>query len=268
MLRKTVMPIPPASKTYGRLVSSGSRKLPFGCSTSASSPTRSSTSERLNAESRRRVQKPSRPRSLGEVTTEKWRRAPRSSSYGGSSKLTKKYCPGVNSTSSPSRSKTTSSVPFATSLFSATRARTLRAAHSERRQQHEDDGRDGQQSMESHDRHREVLLRRGAQSNVRATCRPLSPSQPHREHGKAEGGDNGKDREGDPGKRILIGDDIDDPEDQAAGREQEMAQDQRRPDPVAPLLLLAHSASFQPDRKQHEASACRDHPSDQRSPLH
>src|SRR5207244_9978057 len=112
-------------------------KLPFGSSTSASAPIGSSTSERLKAESRRRVQKPRVPRSFGEVTTEKWRRAPRSSSYGGSSSVTKKYWPGVNSTSSPHRSKRTRSVPFATSRFSTTRARNLRAADLQRGQEHE-----------------------------------------------------------------------------------------------------------------------------------
>src|SRR5436190_8592016 len=65
------MPMPPAMKTKGRSVSLGTRKLPFGCSTSTSVPTGSSASERLNAESRSRVQRPRTPRSFGDVTTEK-----------------------------------------------------------------------------------------------------------------------------------------------------------------------------------------------------
>jgi hypothetical protein len=79
MQRKTVIPIPPAMKTYSLLVSSGRRKVPFGCSTSTSSPSSSSASERLNAVSRRRVQSPSTFPSVGEVTTEMWRRGPFSS---------------------------------------------------------------------------------------------------------------------------------------------------------------------------------------------
>ena len=123
MLRKTVIPIPPAMKTYGRSVSAGRTNSPFGCSTSTSVPTGSSASERLNAVSRRRVARPSAPRSFGEVATEMWRRGPFSSSYGGSSRVSQKYWPARKSTSSPSRSKRTKSVPFATSRFSLIVAR-------------------------------------------------------------------------------------------------------------------------------------------------
>src|SRR5262249_33901926 len=52
------------------------------------------------------------------------RRRPRSSSYCDSSRSTQKYCPAVQSSCSPSRSKTTNSVPFATSCFSLIVART------------------------------------------------------------------------------------------------------------------------------------------------
>ena len=80
--------------------------------------------------SRRRVQSPSTPRSVGDVTTEMCRRGPFSSSYGGSSSSTQKYWPGVKSTSCPGRSKTTSSVPFATSRFSLTSDLTGEVIHS------------------------------------------------------------------------------------------------------------------------------------------
>src|SRR5207237_1841401 len=62
-------------------LSSGSRKLPFGSSTSTAVPTGSSSSERLKALLRRRVQSPSTPRSFGEVTTEMCRRGPRSEEH-------------------------------------------------------------------------------------------------------------------------------------------------------------------------------------------
>jgi hypothetical protein len=64
------------------------------------------------------------PRSVGEVTAEMWRREPFSSSYGGSRSSTQKYWPGRYSNCSPCKSKTTSSVPFATSRFSLIVART------------------------------------------------------------------------------------------------------------------------------------------------
>ena len=80
MLRKTVIPIPPATKTSGRDGSSGSANLPFGGSTSTSLPTGSSRSVRLKALSRMRVAKPSTPFSFGEVTTVMCRRSPLSSS--------------------------------------------------------------------------------------------------------------------------------------------------------------------------------------------
>src|SRR5207244_12252393 len=98
----------------------------------------------------------------GDVTTTHVARAPPSSSYGGSRSVTKKYWPGVNSTSSPNRSKRTSSVPFATSRFSATRARNLRAADSQGGQQHEHDGRDGEHSVKGDDRDGKVLFRRNS----------------------------------------------------------------------------------------------------------
>src|SRR5690349_14176109 len=123
MQRKTVIPMPPATKTSGVAVSSGSRKDPFGCSTSTSVPTGSSASDRLNAVSRRRVHSPRWPWSFGDVTTEMCRFGPFSSSYGGSSSVTQKYCPASKSTVSPCRSKRTRSVPFATSRFSEMRAR-------------------------------------------------------------------------------------------------------------------------------------------------
>src|SRR5919199_1128062 len=118
------MPIPPAMKTYSGSVSSGSAKSPFGCSTSTSAPTGSSTSDFLNAVSRIRVASPSTPCSVGDITHVMWRRAPLSSLYGGFNSSTQKYCPGRYSTSSPCRSNTTMSVSRATSTLSLMSART------------------------------------------------------------------------------------------------------------------------------------------------
>ena len=98
MQRKTVMPIPPATKTSGVSVSSGSRNVPFGCSTSTSVADRQLGERLLNAESRSRVQSPSTPWSFGEVTTEMCRFGPFSSSYGGSRSVTQKYWPAWKST--------------------------------------------------------------------------------------------------------------------------------------------------------------------------
>src|SRR6188474_2833473 len=61
------MPIPPATKTSGCDASWGRTNFPFGGSTSTSAPTGSSTSERLKALSRMRVQSPITPRSVGDV---------------------------------------------------------------------------------------------------------------------------------------------------------------------------------------------------------
>src|SRR5215208_1819496 len=105
-------------------MSGGSANCPFGGSTSTSAPTGSSASVRLKALSRSLVARPRMPRSFGDVTTLMCRRSPFSSSWPTSGRFTKKYCPGVKSTSSPSRSNVTSSVPFATSCFSLISART------------------------------------------------------------------------------------------------------------------------------------------------
>ena len=60
--------------------------------------------------------------------------------------------------------------------------------------------------------------------------RPLLSSaalEPDREHRPAEQRDDDEDREGDPGQRVAIGEDVDDPEHEPRRREQEVAQDQR-----------------------------------------
>ena len=115
-------PIPPATKTYGRSVSAGRTKSPFGCSTSTSAADGQLGERALERRVRRRVQSPSTPRSSGRSTTVRCRRGPFLSSKGGSSSVTQKYWPGWKSTSSPRRSKTTSSVSRATSRFSLIRA--------------------------------------------------------------------------------------------------------------------------------------------------
>ena len=92
--RKTVIPMPPATKTYSSPVSSGSRNEPFGSSTCTSSPTSSSASVCLKAVSRSRVASPTTPRSVGEVASEMWRRRPFSSSWPRSGSSTQKYAPG------------------------------------------------------------------------------------------------------------------------------------------------------------------------------
>src|SRR5215207_2697473 len=160
MVRKTVMPIPPATKRSGRVVSPGSEKSPFGCSTSTSAPTGSSPRDRLKALFLILVAKPSTPFSFGDVTTVICLRNPLSSWRPTSGRVTKKYCPGLKSTSSPPRSKVTRSVPFATSCFSLIRARIFLDA--DRGQEDQHDGRDSEQTVQRDDRDWEVLLGRHA----------------------------------------------------------------------------------------------------------
>src|SRR3954468_5327512 len=123
--------------------------------------------------------------------------------------------------------------------------------------------------MHPHDRDREVLFRRNAgRCDFGPTGPCLTAPKPDREHRETEHGDDREDRKRDPGKRVVIRDQVDDPDDQSSCSEQEMAQDQGGPDPVTRLLLLLHPAPHQPDRKQHEAAACGDQPGDERSPFH
>src|SRR5215217_5049782 len=145
MLRKTVIPIPPAIRTSRRDVSSGRPKSPFGCSTSTSVPTGSSPSVRLKALSRILVARPRTPFSFGDVTKVMCLRSPFSSWWPASGSVTKKYWPGLKSTSSPRRSKVTSSVPLATSCFSLICARISLDAHGSQEDEH--DGGDGEQTV-------------------------------------------------------------------------------------------------------------------------
>src|SRR5437588_1226909 len=123
--------------------------------------------------------------------------------------------------------------------------------------------------MQRDDGDGEVLLcRQSGGCDVGGAGVRLPAPEPDREHRPAEQGDDCEDREGDPCECVLVADQVDDPDDETSCGEQEVAQDQRRADPVARLLLLAHSASHQPDREQHEAASCGNHPGDERSPLH
>src|SRR5215211_4800279 len=266
MLRKTVIPMPPAMNTNGPSLSSGSVNFPFGSSTSTSAPTGSSASVRLKAVSRNRVQRPSRPRSFGEVTTVMCRRSPFSSSWPMSGSVTKKYWPGSNSTSRPRRSKVTSSVPFATSRFSLIRARIW--LHVDRRQEDEDDGRHREQPVQRHDRHREVLLGRRVRRRRRRSHRACLPAlPPDGEHRPTEGSDRYQDRECDPGEGIAVVEHVDDPENEAACRQPEVSEDQPWPE-LPSGSLLAHAATANPDCQEHKSAARGDDPADERSPLH
>src|ERR687891_974126 len=248
MLRKTVMPMPPAIKTNGWSVSFGRTKSPFGSSTSTSAPTESSASVRLKAVSRTRVQRPSTPRSFGEVTAVMCRRSPFSSWWPMSGSVTKKYWPGWKSTSRPRRSKVTSRVPVATSCFSLICACTQLELDADRREEDEYDGRHGQQSVQGDDRDGEVLLgrqtRRGSGRDARAGLPALPPD---REHPEAEERDQNEDRERNPGEGVAVGDEVDDPEDKSARGQREVAEDQCGPDlPARPPLAHAAVAKPQP----------------------
>ena len=123
--------------------------------------------------------------------------------------------------------------------------------------------------MQADDRHREVLLRGRVGGHClrhRAACSPAS--QPDREHREPEQRDDEQQGEGDPCERVRVGDDVDDPQNEARRCEQEVTHDQRRADAIAGFGLLLHAAAREPDRQQHEATAGRENPGDQGSPLH
>jgi len=86
----------------------------------------------------------------------------------------------------------------------------LRAADSESGQEDEHDGRDGEQSVQGYDRDGKVLLGGSTGRDLFGRLWPRSTSsQPDREHRPAEDSDDDEDREGDPGERILVCDQID-----------------------------------------------------------
>jgi double-stranded uracil-DNA glycosylase len=136
----------------------------------------------------------------------------------------------------------------------------------DRAQEHEHHRRHREHAVQRHDRHREVLLGR----DPGGLARGPEPAAlvPDREHRPAEGRDDGEEGERDPRQRVAVSRDVDHPEDEACCRQQEVAQDQRRPDPPARLALLPHAASRKPDGQQHEAPSRGRHPRDQRSPFH
>src|SRR5215475_4490529 len=123
--------------------------------------------------------------------------------------------------------------------------------------------------MRRNDGHREVLLGRSlCDGSLDGSGTALALAQPDPEHREAEHSDDEQDRESDPGERVAIAREVDDPQDETRRREQEVAQDERRTDPRPTFGSLAHAAAGEPDREQDEAAAGCDDPSDQRSPPH
>src|SRR5688500_9655566 len=117
---------------------------------------------------------------------------------------TQKYWPGRNSTSSPRRSKTTSSVCFATSSLTLIRERTLDA---DRCEEDEDDRRHCDDAVQGDDRDREALLRRRCSRRhlgrrLGRGWAPLPALVPDREHRPAEERHDDERREGDPRERV------------------------------------------------------------------
>src|SRR5205085_9918148 len=96
----------------------------------------------------------------------------------------------------------------------------------------------------------------------------LAAAEPDREHRPAEQSDDREDRESDPGEHVLVLREVDDPDHEPGRSEQEVAEDERRPDPASSTGPLAHPAASKPDRQQHEAAAGSQNPGDERGPLH
>src|SRR5262245_55259834 len=180
-----------------------------------------------------------------------------------SGSVTQKYCPALKSTSMPSRSKVTISVCLATSSFSLITDRMS----GDRGDEDEDDGDHSEQSVEPNDRDWEALLRRRAHRRRRACGGHSLPALvPDREHREAEGRDQREDDEGDPGERVAVGRDIDDPEHEPGRRQREVAEDEVRLD--LSRRTLAHASVAKPDRQEEEPSARRQDPADECCPLH
>src|SRR5215218_2267964 len=101
--------------------------------------------------------------------------------------------------------------------------------------------------MQPDDRDREVLFGGRVRSRYLGGCRArLAATEPGREHREAKQRYDEERRESDPGKNILVVEQIDDPEDEAAGGEQEVAHDQRWADAITGVARLAHAAASEP----------------------
>jgi len=111
----------------------------------------------------------------------------------------------------------------------------------------------------------DLTIRRDLFGRLRART---PSSQPDREHRPAEQRDNHEDGEREPSQPVAVGREIDDTDDQPARREQEVAQDQRRPDAIPSTRLLGHAAARKPDREQNKTAARRQNPRDQCRPFH
>src|SRR3954453_5374020 len=103
---------------------------------------------------------------------------------------------------------------------------------------------------------------RGGRRVVRALAEPDEEhAEPEQRHDRQEG-----DR--DPREGVLVRRDVDDPQHEADGRQREMAEDARRPDPIAGSAVLPHSAVLEPKPQHREAAAGGQHPRPERDPFH
>ena len=75
------------------------------------------------------------------------------------------------------------------------------------------------------------LSRGGMQQGREPGSRIRPPLIPDREHREAEHRDHRQERERDPGQRVAVGRHVDDPDHEACGRQQEVAEYQGRSNP-------------------------------------
>ena len=120
-------------------------------------------------------------------------------------------------------------------------------------QEDEDDGRHGGDAVQGDDRNGEALLRRARGRLGRRLGRgwaPLPALVPDREHRPAEERDDDENPERDPGERVVVVCDVDDPQHEAESGQREVAEDQKRAD--LSRRALAHAAVTEPKNEEDE----------------
>ena len=135
--------------------------------------------------------------------------------------------------------------------------------------QDEDDGRHGGDAVQGDDRNGEALLRRARSRLGRRLGRgwaPLPALVPDREHRPAEERDHDENPERDPGERVVVVCDVDDPQHEAESGQREVTEDQKRAD--LSRRALAHAAVTEPKNEEDEPPTRGDDPTYECSPFH
>jgi Transmembrane secretion effector len=126
-----------------------------------------------------------------------------------------------------------------------------------------DDDRDGKVPLRRNGKRGTALRHRHRRFRIAHGSRAVHPDPAHR-HGEPEGGDEGQDGDRPKGEDVLVGDQVHQPQGEAAQCEQDVRGDNRHGEPGRRRALKVRVVLDEPDRQKIKAAQSGDDPCDQR----